>query len=120
MKTNLQKVAVPGLIQSMLDLECRNLWDSYPNLVDSTVDVLFHRGFGDYEVVLKAELCGRTIYVVRTDLRLQDAITDAYAALNHKLSKHQDRNRAKRFMAEKFKMYLGRLLPARQFDSPNA
>ncbi|GAL35849.1 hypothetical protein JCM19240_4784 [Vibrio maritimus] len=114
---NLQRVAITEQTQSLLDQQCQQLWDKFPNLVDVESNIKFHQGFGDYEVTLKATLPLQTICAVRNDRQLDEALSDVFAALHHKLTKYQDKQRAKRFWVGKLKVALGRLLPTRQSGS---
>ncbi len=117
MTKNLQRVAITEQTQSALDQECQQLWDSFPDLVDVESNIMFHQGFGDYEITLKTTLPHQTICVVRNDRLLDEALSDAFAASHHKLTKYQDKQRVKLFWAGKLKVALGRLLTTRQSGS---
>ncbi|MFH0262990.1 hypothetical protein ACPV54_24965 [Vibrio mediterranei] len=106
MKITSKNVQLSPSVTSLIDGKHQDLVNRNLGLLFSSCEVIFHNGFGDYEVALKVHLDNQSFYILRTDLLLENAIEDAYLSLYYKIEKYESKQAAKQFFRSKLQSIL--------------
>ncbi|MCG9661018.1 hypothetical protein [Vibrio mediterranei] len=106
MKITSKNVQLPPKTTSLIADKYQHLVGRNLDLLFSRCEVVFHNGFGDYEVSLKVHLETQSFYVLRTDLLLDNAIEDAFLSLYYKIEKYENKLAAKQFFRSKLQKIL--------------